>query len=52
MIELKLDVNTLFESQKYSQAKTDVPHYQDLLDFINLQAQVSETLLLRSNPTV
>ena len=42
MIGLKLDVDTLFEWQKYSQAETDVPHYQDLLDFINLRAQASE----------
>ena len=43
MIELKLDVDTLFEWQKYSQAKADVPHYQDLHDFIDLRAQASET---------
>ena len=36
MIELKLDVDTLFEWQKYSKAEADVAHYQDLLDFINL----------------
>ena len=43
MIELKLDVDTLFEWQKHSQANADVPHYQDLLDFIDLRAQASET---------
>ena len=43
MIELKLDVDTLFEWQKHSQAKVDVPHYQELLDFIDLRAQASET---------
>lgn len=42
MIELKLDVDTLFEWQKYSQAEADVPHYQDLLGFIDLRAQASE----------
>ena len=42
MLELKLDVNTMFEWQRHSQASTDVPHYQKLLDFINLRAQASE----------
>ncbi len=43
MIELKLDVDTLFEWQKHSQASSDVLHYQELLDFIDLRAQASET---------
>ena len=43
ILELKLDVNTLFEWQKYSQDTTDVPHYQKLLESINLRAQASET---------
>ena len=42
MIELKLDVDTLFEWQKHSKTEADVPHYQDLLDFIDLRAQPSE----------
>ena len=42
MMELKLEVDTLFEWQKHSQASTDVPHYQDLLDFIDLRVQASE----------
>ena len=42
-IELKLDVDTLFKWQKHSQANADVPHYQVLLNFINLRAQASET---------
>ena len=45
VIELKLDATTLFEWQKHSQDKVEeVPHYQDLLDFLNLRAQASETL--------
>lgn len=44
MIELKLDVDTLFEWQKHSQASADVLDYQDLLDFIDLWAQASEIL--------
>ena len=33
MIELKLDVDTLFEWQKHSQSSAGVPHYEDLLSF-------------------
>ena len=44
VIELKLD-ETLFEWQKHSQEKVEeVPHYQDILDFIDLRAQASESL--------
>ena len=43
VLELKLDVNTVFEWQKHSQDSTDVPHYRRLLKFINLRAQASET---------
>ena len=42
MIELKLDVDTLFEWQKHSQLSTDVPPYEELLNFIDLRTQVSE----------
>ncbi len=40
MIELKL---TMFEWQRHSQESTDVPPYKDLLAFINLRAQASES---------
>ena len=43
MIELKLDVDTLFEWQKHSQSSTEVPHFEKLLEFIDLRAQTSET---------
>ena len=43
VLKLKLDVNTAFEWQKHSQDATDVPHYQRILEFINLRAQASET---------
>ena len=43
VLELKLDVNTMFEWQRHSQDDTDVPHYHKLLEFINLRAQASET---------
>ena len=42
LLELKLDVNTMFEWQRHSQVSTDVPHYKDLLEFLNLRAQASE----------
>ena len=41
-LELKLDTNTMFEWQKHSQDSTEVPHFQKLLEFINLRAQASE----------
>ena len=43
ILELKLDVNTMFEWQKHSQSSADVPHYKELLEFVNLRAQASET---------
>ena len=43
VLELKLDANTMFEWQKHSHDTTRVPHYQDLLEFLNLRAQASET---------
>ena len=48
IIELKLDTDTMFEWQKHTQTKTDVPPYQDLLNFIDLRAQASETSLSSS----
>ena len=44
-LELKLDQSTMFEWQKHSQKSPGVPHYQDLLDFLNLRAQASESSL-------
>ena len=43
-LQLKLDKTAIFEWQKHDQDSTDVSHYQDLHDFINLRAQASETL--------
>ena len=45
-LELKLDQNTMFEWQKHSQSSSDVPQYQDLLDFLNLRAQATESSLI------
>ena len=44
-LELKLDPNTMFEWQKHSQSSKGVPHYQELLEFINLRAQASKAPL-------
>ena len=47
-LELKLDSNTMFEWQKHSQGSTGVPHYEELLKFIDLRAQASETSVAES----
>lgn len=43
MLEIKLDAHTMFEWQCHSQESTDVPHYPQLLSFIDLRAQASES---------
>ena len=42
-LELKLDTKTLFEWQRHSQCSTEVPHYKELLKFVDLCAQASES---------
>ena len=42
LLEMKLDPKAMFEWQRHSQAHTDVPEYQELLDFLNLRAQAAE----------
>lgn len=47
IIELKLDETMLFEWQKHSQEKVDeVPHYQAILEFIDLCAQAAESVTI------
>lgn len=41
-LELKLDPGTMFEWQKHSQEESKVPHYKNMLDFLNMRAQASE----------
>ena len=48
-LELKLDQTTMFEWQKHSQKSEGVPHYHDLLDFLNLRAQATESTIADSN---
>ena len=43
IIQLKLDPGTLFDWQKHTQTVTDVPHFRDLLEFIDLRARASES---------
>lgn len=43
VLELKLDQTTMFEWQKHSMSSTEVPYYRDLLEFLNLRAQASES---------
>ena len=50
LLELKLDASTTFDWQKASQEATTTPHYNDLLEFINLRAQASETISSESRP--
>ena len=48
VIELKFDVDTMFEWQRHSQDKTEVPSYTEILEFLDLRAQASETSLSSS----
>ena len=41
-IELKLDEATMFEWQSHSQKSAGVPHYQELLMFLDLRAHATE----------
>jgi len=49
LLELKLDTTTMFEWQRHSQSSVDVPHYDDLLKFLNLRAQASESSASETN---
>lgn len=45
ILELKLDQDTMFEWQRHSQTEVDVPQYPKLLDFLDLRAQASESIV-------
>ena len=49
IIELKFDVDTMFEWQRHSQDKAEVPLYTEILEFLDLRAQASETSLSSSS---
>ena len=44
LIKMKLNQSTMFEWQKHTQENSDVPHYAEILEFINLRARASETV--------
>ena len=50
LILLKLDQNTRFEWQKYTKKIKSVPHYDDMLTFLDMRAQASEMLVRRTDP--
>ncbi len=50
LLELKLDANTMFEWQWHSQKHTDVPDYQELLEFLDLRAQAAEASFSERKP--
>ena len=44
LLELKLDQSMVFEWQRLSQNTKEVPHYLELLDFLDLRGQASEAI--------
>ena len=48
-LELKLDQSTVFEWQKHSLKSEGVPYYLDLLEFLNLRAQTTESTITDGN---
>ena len=50
VIELKLDSNTMFEWQQHTHSQNDVPHYCDMLEFLDSCAQASEVSILPKKP--
>ena len=45
LTEMKVDESTMFERQRHSQNQPDMPHYMEILEFINLCARMSEITL-------
>ena len=45
VLQLIFDANTMFEWLKHSQESVDVPHYEKLLEFVNLHSQATETFI-------
>ena len=44
VLELNLNEHILFKWQRYSHESGKVPHYQDMLDFVDLRAQSTESI--------
>ena len=55
ILQLKLNKDILFKWQRHSNESGKVPHYQDILDFLDLRAQFTESLNYKveckGNPT-
>ena len=45
LIEMKLDRSMMFEWQKHTQENSDVPHYSEILNFIDLRARASKKVV-------
>jgi hypothetical protein len=50
IIELKLDPSTMFEWQRQSQSHNSVPHYDEILAFLDARAQASEITCIKRKP--
>ena len=48
LLEMKLDRSTMFEWQRHTQENLDVPHYADILEFIDLLARASKAVFRES----
>ena len=44
LVEMKLDRTTMFEWQRHTQEISVVPHYAEILEYIDLRARASETV--------
>ena len=44
LLEMRLNQSTMFEWQRHTQGKADLPHFTDFLDFIDLRARASEAI--------
>ena len=42
IIKLKLDPTTMFKWQRHTQSQNEVPHYREMLEFLDRRAQASE----------
>ena len=42
IIELKLDATTMFEWQRHTQSQSEIPHYLEILKFLDFRAQALE----------
>ena len=48
LLEMKLDPSTMFEWQKHTQEQSEVPHFMEFLEFIDLRARASEAIIRES----